>query len=402
MSVLLLLTSLARAAPLVLGVGPATALGLEGRHARPFIADDSRVHVGYGRSGSFRAVPLGADLTPLLVEDRVIVPGHGRFVDHMMVPCGGGTFLHVASGRIHRPDDSAWATPVGTDLVAGTTRTIVRESTSLATNDPAAVCAGPVVAVGLAGAGEPGDVLPPDWLYVLDEEFFAGGEVAAVADASVASRMTGNSMLWDDAAGALRVFGMEPDVGLVVATFDAALAPMEVVEVWPELPDDQYPYWAQGAAPAGGAILLAHMVRGDGDGFAQDTGQVALTVLGPDLVPLETWQLTELSPPDGAMRPGIARVGTDLALVTFDVGGRVWAVEVDLDGAALDALGAVDGGDTGGAMDTAPTAAGDGRAAPGRSAPADGGCVSVGGAPAGAILPLLSLFALARRRRIPR
>jgi hypothetical protein len=243
-------------------------------------------------------------------------------------------------------------------------------------------------------------------LYVLDDEFFAGGEVASVADASVASRMTGNSMLWDDAAGALRVFGMEPDVGLVVATFDGGLEPMEIVEAWPDLPADQHPYWAQGVASAGGATLLAHMVRGDGDGFAQDTGQVALTVLGPDLMPLETWQLTEFSPPDGAMRPGVARVGTDLALVTFDVGGRVWAMEVELDGAALDALGGGGGDDTAGPVDTAPTVAGDGgsRAADGRAASTGGGCASTPLAPdsVGLVLLGMPLLALTRRRWIPR
>lgn len=395
---MLSLATLARAAPLVLGVGPATPLGLEGRHARPFVADDGRLHVGYGRSGSFRAVPLAADLAPLTAEDRVVVQGHGRFVDHMLVPCGGGTFLHVASGRTRRPDDSAWATPVGTDLVAGVTRTLVQESTTLATNDPAAVCAGPVVAVGLAGAGEPGDVLPPDWLYVLGADFFAGGEVDAVVDASVASRMTGNSMLWDDAAGALRVFGMEPDVGLVVATFDAGLAPLQVVEAWPDLPADQYPYWAQGVAPAGGGTLLAHMVRGEGDGFAQDTGQVALTLLGPDLAPLETWQLTELAAPDGAMRPGVARIAADRAVVTFDVAGRIWAVEVELDAAGLAALGGDPGGDTGGDGDTARGALpGGGGSGGARRAPTrDPGCAAV---PLVAGIPGLGALAFARRRR---
>ena len=51
--------------------------------------------------------------------------------------------------------------------------------------------------MGLAGAGEPGDALPPDWLYVLDDAFFSGEPVTTIADASIASRMTGNAMRWD-------------------------------------------------------------------------------------------------------------------------------------------------------------------------------------------------------------
>jgi hypothetical protein len=397
---LALAPALAQAAPFVLGVGAATPLGLEGRHARPFVAEDGRVHVGYGRSGSFRVVPLGDDLAPALEEDRVLVQGHGRFIDHMLVPCGGGTSLHVSSGRTSRPDDTAWATPIGADLVAGTTRTVVRESETLATNDPAAVCEGPLTAIGLAGAGEPGGELPPDWLYVLDDAFFEGDPVSRVVDASDASRMTGNAMRWDEPAGVLRVFGMEPDVGLVVASFDAELQPLGVQHAWPPLPNDQYPYWAQGLAVAGGATLLAHMVRGDGDGFAQDTGQVALTVLGPDLAPLETWQLTELAAPDGAMRPGLVRTGVDRALVTFDVSGRIWAVEVDLDGAALDALDDPGGGDTGGdGTEPGDTARGDtARAARGRTVPERGGASGCAAAPTGGPIGLLLLTLLARRR----
>ena len=398
MWLLALIPGIAYASPIVVGVGEATPLGLQGRHARPFISDAGELHVGYGRAGSFRIVPIGGDGLPVLSEDRVLIAGDGRFIDHTFVPCGGGTFLHVASGRTDRPDDTAWATPVGADLQPGTIRTVVQSSETLATNDLAAVCEGPVVGVGLAGAGDPGGPLPPDWFAILHEGFFAGEPIDTLVDVSEASRMTGSSMRWDDAAGALRIFGMQPDLGLVVASYDDTLAPLGVETAWPLIPTDQYPYWPQGLEVAGGGTLLAHMVRGDADGFAQDTGQVAITVLGPDLMPLETWQLTEFIPPDGAMRPDLVLTGPDSAFVTFDVGGRIWSIEVDLDGDALVALGVDEGDDTGapGDADTADGGAdgsGAGRSR-GKGVPAEG-CAT---APVGGGLLLLLLGMSGRRR----
>ena len=395
----LLLISASYASPVVVGVGEAVPLGLQGRHARPFIAADGGLHLGYGRAGSFRVVPIGEDGLPVLDADRVLVAGDGRFVDHTFVPCGGGTFLHVASGRTDRPDDTAWATPVGADLVPGSIRTIVQSSESLATNDLAAVCEGPVVGVGLAGAGEPGGPLPPDWFAVLHDGFFAGEPIETLVDVSDAARMTGSSMRWDDGAGALRIYGMQPDLGLVVASYDDTLAPLGVDTAWPLIPADQYPYWPQGLAVSGRGTLLAHMVRGDADGFAQDTGQVAVTVLDPDLMPVETWQLTELAAPDGAMRPDLVLTGPDAAFVTFDVSGRIWAVQLELDADALASLGSEPEQDTGLPDSGGPGGSGTDGTDPGRlRRKGDGRAGGCSVNPAGGGLLLLLLGLSARRR----
>jgi len=136
------------------------------------------------------------------------------------------------------------------------------------------------------------------------------------------------------------------------------------------------------------------MVRGDADGFAQDTGQVAVTVVGPDLIPVETWQLTELAAPDGAMRPDLVLTGTDSAFVTFDVSGRIWAIELELDGDALAALGSEPEEDTGLPDSGAPGGSGTDGTDPGRarSNGGDAGGCSVSPAGGGLLLVLLGLW----------
>ena len=96
----------AHAVPRVTEIGPAVRLGVEGRHARPFVGPAGRTWIGFGRSGSFWAIPLDGAMLPIHHEERVVIRGDGRFVDHMMVPCDDGTWLHVASGRTRRHDDS--------------------------------------------------------------------------------------------------------------------------------------------------------------------------------------------------------------------------------------------------------------------------------------------------------
>ncbi|MEC8423310.1 MAG: hypothetical protein VX000_06005, partial [Myxococcota bacterium] len=148
--------------------------------------------------------------------------------------------------------------------------------------------------------------------------------------------------------------------------------------------------------------------RGNDAGFAQDTGNVALTVLGPELQVLETNILTSFSPPSGAMRPALLVDGDEI-VVSFDVGGALHTVQARVDVEALRALqvvvGSADGAvrerrgveDTGLDSSSGPAAVadhGDGYAAAER-----GGCASVP-APAGPVraLAFVGLLGLLRRR----
>jgi hypothetical protein len=180
-----------------------------------------------------------------------------------------------------------------------------------------------------------------DWFFALDDAFFDGGAATAV-DVSPSTRVTGNSMRWMEDDRQLHIFGMERDIGLRVAIFDENLA-LVSLEDRPAPPAPRVGWWASGIAPVGGGALLVHMAADPAVPWNLDTGDVALVVLGPDLTVLEQHALTQLPPPNGAMRPGIA-VEDDTVVVSFDVGGAIQLQRLRIDRAAFLALDAEAGG----------------------------------------------------------
>ena len=326
----------------VTDVGEPVDLDLPGRHGRPFVTEDGARWLGFGRSGSFHVVELDAGGEADLDSFRTVVRGDGEFIDHSFVPCAGGGFLHVASGNRVTTDDTAWVSFVGRDLTWRGTELLVDSNPLYTTNDMPALCSAAVWATGFATEGDMASGTPgSNELFAFGPELFGGaGEVVTVALPS-ASRMTGTSLVWREDTRQVLALGLRPPQTLRVVALDEDLVIASRADRQLDL-GDLDAYWAQSTAVVEGSMLIAHMVRRSSDGFAQDTGDVALTVVGPELQVLETLVLTGFTPPNGAMRPALM-VDGDVVTVSFDVGGALHTLQARVDRAALAELPVTEG-----------------------------------------------------------
>ena len=399
-----------QAATAILEVGPPVEVGVDGRHGRPFVGPDGRWHLGHGRSGHFHDVVLNADLSADLGSMRMLIDGAGRFVDHGLAQCPDGSLLHAASGNLAMPDDSAWVTAISADLVAGPTQLFLDQAPDVSTNDMAVLCADGFRAVAIAGYGDPELEQPQrNWLYRFDDDALAGATPPEVLPAHETPRVNGTSLVWIEEAQQAVFLALSGGANLVATYYDAQGAFASRVTTQLTLDEGRQPYWSAGALRLDAGYAIAHMGRSFDEGFAQDTGNVYLTLSDSELLVTETIALTNLSAPDGAMRPGIAIRGDEL-LVAWDVDGRFYASVVRID---LDALAELDadlpqdtgapgrrptGEDTGRDADTgAPR----GPAGGGSTPPASGCATAALASPSGGLLLGLSVAwaALGRRRR---
>ena len=317
------------------GFGQPADLGVPGRHGRPFYTDDGQRWLGLGRSGSFHVVALDADGLADTGTFRTIVPGGGEFVDHSFVPCEDGGFLHIASGNRDTTDDTAWASFVGRDLVVRGTTLLVDADPHFTTNDMPVLCVGAVWATAFATAGDIENREPPGNAFLaFGPSLFGGGGGVLPVQVPEAVRSTGTSMIWRSDTRQVLMVGVRPPDQLRVVSLDEDLLRTSISDRLLEL-DGVEAYWAQSSAEVEGGLLIAHMVRDPEAGFAQDTGNVALTLLSQELRVLETIVLTDFPAPGGAMRPALAVAGEEV-IVSFDVGGALHTVVGRVDREALE------------------------------------------------------------------
>lgn len=336
MTWIILLAPLAHAeVSFVTAVDPPVQVGVDGRHARPFQGTDGAWHLGHGRSGRFHDIVLDGDLVAQPDTARILIDGGGQFVDHGLAVCPDGSLLHAASGNLVQPDDSAWVTLVSADLEPGPTQLLIDREPEMSTNDMAAVCTEDLRAVAFAGSGDWELEIPQEnWLYRITDDVLEGA-AAERLPLHEASRINGTSLVWDAVSQQLLVIAMPGSGSLQVAFYNDALEPAGRVNAQVLLDDGAQGYWSSAAAPLGDGYAIVHMGRRLDQGFAQDTGDVFLTVTDRSFFFLHTVRLTNLDPPNGAMRPGIAVNGDEL-LIAWDRDGRFEATRawVDLDALA--------------------------------------------------------------------
>lgn len=328
--------------------GAPVDLGIPGRHGRPVVTDDGQRWLGLGRSGSFHVVALNALGEADPSTFRTVVSGDGEFIDHSFVPCEDGGFLHIASGNRETSDDTAWASFVGRDLTSRGTQILIDADPHFTTNDMPVLCVGAVWATAFATEGDIEAREPPgNALLAFGPSLFGGGGEVLPVQLPEAIRMTGTSMIWRPDTRQVLMVGIRPPDMLRVVALDEDLVRASISDRNLDVGILEA-YWAQSSAEVEGSLLIAHMVRNPGAGFAQDTGNVALTLLGPELQPLETKILTDFSPPDGAMRPALVVSGEEV-IVSFDVGGALHTMVGRVDREALADIMVVDAQATTGA-----------------------------------------------------
>jgi len=367
----------------ILEVSERHDLGVAGTFARP-VRLDGGWWLTWGAGGDLVRVPLIEDYGWWAPDrDRVSLLGRSDLVDHALVPCPDGSWLHVGSAGVLERDDSSYVHWLDPDLVLVDEAVIEEAAPERVHNDPAVVCGEDFVGVAHTGP-EP---LDPSWFFTLQD-----GEVGAPQELEGSPRTNGAGLLEVD--GELVLVGAWGYVSdLQVNVYGEGLALVDGPHRRAALGDDEGIWWPTGVVRVGDHLLVATMGKGLDDAWTADTGQVWLLVLDADHEVVEEVQVSQLSLPEGAMRPWLTLDG-DRLLVTADVEVQpvLWEVRLDLDALAGDPGSPGDSGDvedTGGEASRPPPRA-------------EAGCGCSGPiAPVGPWAWAPWLAALGRRRRTP-
>ncbi|MFZ5481474.1 MAG: hypothetical protein ACOZNI_32230 [Myxococcota bacterium] len=308
---------------IVVDVGEPVPLGIGGTFARAFPADEGW-HLFFGAGGGLHHLSFGEDL---LVEDvgRVELTGRSDLQDHAIALCPDGTWLHASSMTRTEADDSALAFRYDADLARIAEATLARDRVDRRHNDLPIVCSPLVDAT--ASFADP---------YPNDAFFIALGEDASpVRETSVHwANVTGASLAHDPDTDT--IVAMAVTTELYAGRFDADFELLDSRRV--EAPVEGI-YWPQGLLRVGDHWIVAHVARPADSAFSQDGGDIWLEVLDLEFAVEETVRVTELEPPDGAMRPWIGLRGETL-VVTWDRAGELHLSEVTLDLSVPDTGGA--------------------------------------------------------------
>ncbi len=327
----------------ILAVSERHDLGVTGTFARPVLLEDGW-WLAWGNAGDLVRAPLYED-DGWWADEHGIIPvlDQTNLVDHGLVQCPDGSYLHVASSTIETHDDSSYAHWLDADLNLVDEMVIEEAEPGRVHNDPAVVCGQTFSGVAHTGP-DPGD---PSWFFSLQD-----GEVGAPQELEASPRVSGAALL--EADDRLVLVGTWNYVGeLQVNVYDADLALVEGPIQQPILDGDAGIWWPTGLVRIGSHFLVATMGKELDANWSADTGEVWLLVLDEEFQVVEKVLISDLEPPDGAMRPWLTLDG-DRLLVTADRLVRAVLWEVSLD---LDALCEVPGdtgvpGDSGGTAET--------------------------------------------------
>lgn len=392
---MLLALSLATAGPVFGTVDAPVRVDLGGNWARLAPAA-SGWWFFYASGGDYRVVPM-TDAFATRYDDVRGLTGHTDLKDNQIVPCPDGRWMHGASADLEMPADTAYLFWYDADFQLVEERILAERETTLKLNDPALLCSEAAVLYGAVDESYDSVV------------FEIEAEASTLVEVDELPFLQGGSLVWEAERGTLAAIGGgDGDPHLVRTDLDYGVVESRPLGVAVK---GERAYWPQAVARVGDTWILAHMSRVDGAGWAVDTGNVWLAAFDLDWNLLDHVQLTTLSPPTGAMRPGLAVKGDQL-VVSYDLLSEIWVQSVSLR-PVPDDTGTTDtaGIDTGDPVDTAPTdtdtpGGDDSGPASGEDdtgKPADaGGCGCAAGSPAGVGGVLLAIGAtIGGRRRRP-
>lgn len=338
---MVLLCAAALAGSFFLDIGEDRALAVGGTWARAFPDGEDAWHFFWAAGGDYNRLPMSDDL---VVEDydRRPLSGHTDLIDSQIVPCPDGTWLHVGSSGVTKPDDTAYAFRYDADFNPLSEAMLEYGDTSMRMNDPSLLCeGGDLDLVGVVTRDFQSTV------YVLD----AAGNPAEQVTVATWPMLQGGALAWDQERDEILAIGYDLDRLVAVMRAGRDFSDIDEIQL-PLTVGAETPYWPQGLMRIGAYWLVAHMARDESAGWANDEGNVRLAVFDSDWNLLETQALTTYSPPNGAMRPGIARRG-DRLLVTYDIllVPHVVPVTLDLVAFGLEEGSSDTGGQTGGDTD---------------------------------------------------
>jgi len=341
LSLLLGLTHSAEASDYIASVGEEITLGPGGGWVRLFPdTETDGWHFLWAAGGDFIRLPMSAALE-VKDRDRQNLTGRTDLVDHAITRCPSGGYLHVASANKESFNDSAYAFRYDENFDLLSSGTLEEVEPSRKHNDLPVLCTPILDATAFIGSS--GGAVS---LSVVSED---ASQSELISLGSAVPRTTGGSLRMDTETGELVVIGKDFSgqaiavVGLdenYDVTWEKSFQPLEDASL--------RPYWPQALLQVKEHYLLAFMARDESAGWGSDWGNVYLAVLDANFEHLETVQVSQYSPPEGAQRPGLARRGTQV-LLTVDRNVQPQLFEIRL---LAEAFGLSEEDDTGAGWDT--------------------------------------------------
>lgn len=382
----LLLAPLATAQHVV-DIGPELAPErASGTFARPFWTAELDWMLGWGTTSGYRVAPLDLETGQVGQDTVVTTQDAGDMRDYALVQCDDGGWLVLGSQSQVTDDDTGAAFLLNPDLSLRAWGFVEAAFDDRRHNDAPAICAGPLLGAAYANEGmEPkGNVF-----FHLDQDV----NVLATDNIGARGRISGGSLIWDPARQELTTLSTGFQNELLITRYDGDLVRTGEQDV-PFAIDGMRPYWPQAAMVIGDRLVVAHMLKEEG--WPQDLGDLALSILDMDGNVLEQHRLTHTGDSEGGQRPGMW-LKDDQLVMAYDRGVKPVLLVLTLDLDAFTDPEPVDTADTDppDTQDTDPGTDTDGDT----GEPGGGPCGGCGGGPAGGWALGVAAIALLRRRR---
>jgi uncharacterized protein (TIGR03382 family) len=378
LSLFLSLLPPAQASDYIASVGEEITLGPGGGWVRVFPdANSDGWHFLWAAGGDYSLLSMTADFQ---VEDfnRRNLTGRTDLIDHAITRCPSGGYLHVASANQQGPNDSAYAFRYDEDFNVTASGVLEEVESTRLHNDLPVLCSPLVNATAFMGTN-----FGSMYLSLIAED---ATQTDLIELPAAVPKTEGGSLYVNPDNGEIVVVGKHGEG----SGFDLVGLDSEYQVAWsrnfePLSDRNLRPYWPQALLKIKDHFLLAFMARNDNDGWESDWGNIYLAVLDADFNHLESTQISNYTPPEGAQRPALVRRGTQV-LLTVDRNVQPQLFEIQLEPEPF-GLGEAD--ETGGQWDTAQDGGGD----------KEGGCGCSGSSSPAGTLALLPIFGLLWTRR---
>jgi hypothetical protein len=306
----------------VLDIGDEVRLdGVGGGWGRAFPAGDGDWHYLFGGAGDYRHMALSSDFQ-FSFNQVTSLTGRVDLIDHAIAKCPDGTYLHLASGEVVVPDDSAWGFRYDSEWNLIAQADVDVSNPDYQHNDLPVLCSTAVDMVVFQPRidAEAAVVMLDADLNPISHNLtmspvppVPGSSLYYDSDSNTIVRLTAPEIESEDATPrnkliVFRIYWDQDEPYEVKTEIDMTAA---------GIGSDWHAYWPQGLLRVGDFYFVSHMARPVDGGFNQDDGNLYLEVFDENFNLVETHQLTDDAGPEANQRPSLA-LQNDILLVTYD------------------------------------------------------------------------------------
>ena len=314
--------------------------GVGGGWGRAFPAGDGDWHYLFGGAGDYRHMNLTSDFQ-FDFSTATPLTGRTNLIDHAISKCPDGTYMHLGSGEVNIPDDSAWGFRYDADWNMIAEADVDVANADYQHNDLPILCS-EFVDMAIFQPRIDAEAA----VFFFDEDL---NSIEHNLSMSPVPPVPGSSLIYDyDNDTIIRLTAPEietedstPRNKLIVFTVYWDQEEPYEVKSDIDLTDagidwDWHAYWPQGLLRVGDFYFVAHMARPVDGGYNQDDGNLFLQVFDTNFNRIETHQLTDDPGPEANQRPSLT-IQDDILLVTYDkrinnqLSNYVMSIKLDLD-----------------------------------------------------------------------